>query len=109
MNEVNNSKCPIETVKQILPLEELLCQLAEEGAELAQAALKLRRAITRKNPTPIKQSEAVKKLLEEIADVKLCLHVCELETVQNKIEVNRIIGLKAERWVERLEKTRDEL
>lgn len=103
MNAVNDSRCPIETVKQILPLEELLCQLAEEGAELVQAALKLRRAITGKNPTPVKQSDAVKKLLEEIADVKLCLHVCELETVQNKIEVNRIIGAKAERWVERLE------
>ena len=34
MNEVNDGRCPIEAVKQILPLEELLCQLAEEGGEL---------------------------------------------------------------------------
>lgn len=103
MSATNESRCPIEEVKKILPLDELLTQLAEEGAELVQAALKLRRAITGKNPTPVKQGEALKKLLEEIADVKLCLHVCELETVQNKIEVNRIIGAKAERWIERLE------
>lgn len=33
-------------ISDILPKEELLCQLAEECTELAQAALKLRRAIT---------------------------------------------------------------
>lgn len=98
----NESECPINVIKDTLGKDELLCQLAEEAAELAQAALKLRRTLSDKNPTPVKQCEAEKKLLEEIADVKLCLHVCGFENVREKIEVNRIITAKAARWRERL-------
>ena len=35
-----------EKIKQHIPQDELLAQLAEECAELSQAALKLRRALT---------------------------------------------------------------
>lgn len=38
--------------RDYLTESELLCQLAEESAELAQAALKERRALTNDNPTP---------------------------------------------------------
>lgn len=41
-------------------------------------------------------------LLEEIADVKLCLHVGGFEKVRDKIQVNRIISAKAERWLKQL-------
>lgn len=58
-------------IRNKLPLEEMLTGLAEEAAELAQAALKYRRAITGDNPTPITQEDARKNLLEEIADVNL--------------------------------------
>ena len=51
-------------VNEILPQEEILAQLAEEAAELSQAALKLRRALDGRNP-----KEAGNRLLEEIADV----------------------------------------
>ncbi len=40
-------------IKEHLPKAEILCQLAEEASELAQAALKLRRALDGTNPTPV--------------------------------------------------------
>ena len=49
---------------------ERLAQLAEEAAELAQAALKLRRVYKRTgNPTPVTLQGAYQNLLEELADV----------------------------------------
>lgn len=39
-------------ISDILPKTEILAQLAEEASELAQAALKLRRALDGTNPTP---------------------------------------------------------
>lgn len=48
--------------------EDILCQIAEEAAELAQAALKLRRAISQTNPTPMTVGEAVDNLFEEYGD-----------------------------------------
>lgn len=62
-------------IRAQLPETELLAQLAEECNELAQAALKLRRAIDGRNPTPVRLSDAYGNLVEEIADVKLCLRV----------------------------------
>ena len=58
-----------EKIKQHIPQDELLAQLAEECAELSQAALKLRRALTGINPTPVTAEEARKNLVEETADV----------------------------------------
>ena len=52
-----------------LPVNELLCGLAEECSELAQAALKLRRAYDQTNPTPVDPDDAYEKLCEEVADV----------------------------------------
>ena len=94
---------PISDIREIVPMEELLAQLAEEAAELAQAALKVRRTIVKDNPTPVTRRQAEDALLEEIADVKLCLHVCGYERVRDKITVNRILGEKAVRWLGRLE------
>ena len=65
----------IEYIREQLPQEELLTQLAEECNELAQAALKMRRCMDGRNPTPVRLSEAVANLQEEIGDVKLCLRV----------------------------------
>ena len=50
---------------ETLPETERLAQLAEEAAELAQAALKLRRAIDGTNPTPKTIAEARENLIEE--------------------------------------------
>lgn len=94
---------PIGYIRECLTQEELLAQLAEECTELAKAALKLRRVLDRRNPTPVKRREAYDALLEEIADVKLCLHVCGYENVNVLIACNRTVGEKAQRWASRLQ------
>lgn len=95
-------ECPIDQIREMMPLAEIMTQLAEEAAELSQAALKYRRTLSNANPTPVTRHEAEKILLEEIADVKLCLHVSGFEAVRHKIQVNRTISAKAERWLDRL-------
>ena len=64
---------------------ELLSQLAEEAGELASAANKMIRIIDGANPTPVTPDEGWKKLLEESADVQVCLgeilSIADWETV----------------------------
>ena len=70
------------TVYDLLPEDELLAQLAEECAEAAKAALKLRRARNGVNPTPVSEKDAFENLVEELADIYLCAIVlfgCELD------------------------------
>ncbi|HAX35883.1 MAG TPA: hypothetical protein DCX85_09840 [Tyzzerella sp.] len=90
-----------EKIKQHIPQDELLAQLAEECAELSQAALKLRRALTGINPTPVTAEEARKNLVEETADVYNVLGLL-LDAVENA-EIYSIIRRKKERWLKRLE------
>ena len=88
-----------------LPKAEILAQLAEEASELAQAALKLRCAIDKENPTPKSQVEATDDLIEEIADVRLCLEILfygsKFDTLDDKITLTK--AAKKERWAKRLE------
>lgn len=58
----------LEYIAANLSDEDILCQISEEAAELAKAALKLRRAITQTNPTPVTADEAVENIIEEYAD-----------------------------------------
>jgi len=90
-----------EKIKQHIPQDELLAQLVEECAELSQAALKLRRALTGINPTPVTADEARKNLVEEAADVYNVLGLL-LDAVDNA-EIYSIIRRKKERWLKRLE------
>ena len=62
----------ITGINTLLGCCELLAGLAEEAAELAQAALKLRRTLDGRNPTPVSTGDASRKLNEEFADVLLC-------------------------------------
>lgn len=81
-------------------MPELLEQLAEEATELAQAALKLRRVVDGKNPTPVKYDDALENLLEEVADVDLVLAVLGLcESAED--EYARM-DAKLARWKNRL-------
>ena len=90
-----------EKIKQHIPQDELLAQLAEECAELSQAALKLRRALTGINPTPVTAEEARANLVEEIADVYNVSGFL-LET-EDFLEIYDIVQRKRERWLKRLE------
>lgn len=90
-----------EKIKRHLPEEELLIQLAEETAELSQAALKLRRAWTGINPTPVTVEDARRNLVEETADVYNVLGL--LLDAKDNAEIYDIIRRKKTRWVKRLE------
>lgn len=87
-------------VRDHLPIGERLTQLAEEAAELAQAALKLRRAYDGTNPTPVSVKEATAALLEEYADVRLCIKVLNLPG--RPATIYDMMDRKVARWADRL-------
>ena len=92
-------------VTEALPLEEILAHLAEEASELAQAALKLRRALGRTgNPTPKSAAEAFDELCEEIADVRLCV---ELIPGVDGMKIAQAMCYKLGRWESRLERKQE--
>ena len=94
----------IEHIQKKVTTEEMLAQLAEEAAELAQAALKLRRVYDGSNPTPTTYEDALGNLHEEIADVKLLLKVLHLDSPHVNILHDHIMKDKVARWERRLEK-----
>lgn len=93
----------MKKVTDYLSPPELLAQLAEEAAELSQAALKLRRAMTGYNPTPVTVAEADANLIEEAADVNLVLSFLLSDTTISEIE--EIKWRKLKRWLNRLEES----
>lgn len=84
---------------ETLGTEELLAQLAEEAAELGKAALKLRRALNGKNPTPVSPAEALLNVQEEMADVLLCV----LSVGLDEQSAERTIRSKIPRWAGRID------
>lgn len=72
-------------------------QLAEEAAELAQAALKVARVLRNENPTPIEFEEALDGLRSEYTDVAVCADVVDLKVDD---EYRRA---KFYRWIHRIE------
>ena len=91
----------MDNTKINLPETEILAQLAEEAAELAQAALKLRRAIDKRNPTPVSEDCARTNLYEEYGDVLNCMDQLRTDDWMENAEFVR--REKMRRWVERLE------
>lgn len=98
-------------VSDILPQTEILAQLAEEASELAQAALKLRRALDGTNSTPKSVAECEANLMEEFADISNAVDAlcdawfgddldseCEFWNAKYEIE-----AAKYKRWLSRLE------
>lgn len=90
-------------IADYLSESEILAQLAEEAAELAQAALKLRRAIDGTNPTPKNREECVESLVEEYADVAVCANALE-DSYFNFVPY--YYDKKKERWLKRLQKNK---
>lgn len=95
----------LEYVASHLSEEELLCQIAEEASELAQAALKLRRAITQHNPTPTSPETAFNGLYEEWGDLLNAINV--YFTKLNIIPIGGNMD-KLERWANRLKEKENE-
>ncbi len=90
-------------VTDFLPQDELLLQLAEEAAELSQAAMKLRRVMDGRNPTPVGYQMAVKNLNEEMADVLLCAE--QIGSLDEE-QITKTKQSKLARWMERLKDLR---
>lgn len=87
-------------VKRMLSREELLAQTAEECAELAKAALKLRRVLDGTNPTPVSQEEAEANLQEEMSDVIGCMLLVDIDWEA----LEQMLPFKMQRWASRLER-----
>lgn len=98
-------------ISDILPMTEILAQLAEESSELAQAALKLRRALDGTNPTPKSVEECLENIQEEMADIFVCLTMFGKSAERDGIliynrymeKVIKIEDEKEARWRSRLE------
>lgn len=88
----------VKNMKIEIPETELLAGLAEEAAELAQAALKLRRAIDGTNPTPYGKDVCYASLMEELSNVELYLEQLEID----RDMVEAVKEAKRARWVSRL-------
>ena len=92
----------LDIVRAKLTDQELLAQLAEEAAELAQAALKMRRVMDGTNPTPVTFQEAYDNILEEICDVETCVAAL-LYNTPTAVKVRADLrAVKLERWAGRL-------
>lgn len=85
----------------------LLEQLAEECSELEQAALKLARLERGESPTPKAPGQCLTALIEEVADVKLCVSVVEKSRDLNAGRIADIVELKEERWAQRIREARN--
>lgn len=93
----------MKKINDYLTTPDLLCQLAEEASELAQAALKLKRAMEGTNPTPKSVEECVENVDEEIADVSLLVDLLGYNKREHMLAQGGIAYRKAERWLKRLE------
>ena len=93
----------IQYIIDCIPTEELLAQLAEEASALAQAALKLRRVYDGTNPTPVPKKDALKNILEEIADVSLVINMLGFNSDRNEAICMEIMAKKTDRWANRLD------
>lgn len=81
-----------------LPEDTRLIQLAEESSELAQACIKLVRIMH--HDSPASESVVRDNLLEEIADVSVCMTA--LQDIAPLAQVGEIIAQKAQRWEDRI-------
>lgn len=92
-------------IKRTTPRHEILAQLAEECAELGQAALKLRRTLNPDaSPTTVSEDDAEQSFREEIADVLLCIGIATDDDVQVKttLDIANTMRYKQERWAKRI-------
>ena len=94
-----------EYITETLSDVDILCQISEEADELAKAALKLRRAITGTNPTPVTAEKAADNLIEEYGDTVAAFSAYLMK--HNCIDRKGVAALeqsntKYSRWAQRI-------
>lgn len=81
-------------------LPAMLEQTAEECAELAHACLKEARRLRGENPTPCTAEKCKAAIMEEMADVALCIDMLD----NSDYTLDPIIArVKLDRWHQRLD------
>ena len=88
----------IHEIKSRLREADLYEQLAEEAAELSQAALKMSRSLRKRNPPKASRAEIMANINEEIKDIGTVL--CVLTGRDDDFNLN---PEKLRRWYNRLE------
>lgn len=86
----------LQIISESLSDEEKWGQLAEEAAELSQAALKMQRLFMSMNKPRKTCAECINNVYEEIADILVCLDVLGIS--YSSVEINRIRREKEQRW-----------
>lgn len=97
----------VDYINTRLCVDDLLLAFAEEASEAAQAALKLRRTLYGKNPTPVTPKEATAWFDEEVYDMALCWMVLEQHGWDADIifwedGLTELQQEKLDRWAQRL-------
>ncbi len=93
----------MDKIISTLTLDDLLIQLAEEAAELAQAGTKYNRVARGTNPSPVSLQDARDALVEEIADVNVSADAVRRKLGITCDEIAEVEGAKIERWRRRVE------
>lgn len=97
----------LHDVAEHIGVQNLLVQLAEEAAELGQAACKLHRAY--QDLTPVTVEKAKENLVEEFADTCLCMVVLDLCGEVSLNQLTDIMDVKLARLGDRLEERNGEV
>ena len=95
---IPSSKEHIAYIRGHIPMPDLYEQLAEEAAELSQAANKMARYLRGVNPTPKTETEVHSDLIEEYTDV--------VNVACNILDIHPdwlVSDYKLYRWAKRLE------
>lgn len=79
-----------------------LMQVAEEAAELIQASMKLVRIKAGDNPAAVSHEQALKNLVEEIADTRNAIDALQLDDILPSGAVEEVERAKLDRWFERV-------
>lgn len=85
-----------------LPLPAVCEQLAEECAELAQAAIKMSRHLRGENPPRKSAEEILTSMCEEYNDVLLCVALLEYSCLDCFVDIDQT-KRKIDRWMKCLE------
>ena len=95
---IPTAKEHVNYIKERVPMPDLYEQLAEEAAELSQAANKMARYLRGVNPTPKTEQEVRSNLVEEYTDV--------VNVACNILDIHPdwlVSDYKLYRWAKRLE------
>ena len=97
-----NEEHKLDYIATKVSFESRLIQVAEESAELAQAAVKLVRIKRGDNPSPLPVNQAADNVIEEIADVKNAIAALRIDNLIPTDELEEQRQEKLDRWYKRI-------